>query len=628
MKEFIDFLGGQSPYDALDVDDLEQLAASVEAEYFAAGARIVPAGSEPLRHLWVVRAGSVEVFDGDRLVDQLRVGDTFGHVSLYSGEPPVLSVVAAEDCLLYRLADPRPLLRRHDRLRFVRYGALTQADRLAESPIGMRDRAVEPVTDYARALVLVDSSTSIRKVAEQIGDQRQSCAVVRYPDHQLGIVTDADFRSRVAVGQINVDDEVGSLASRPALTVPEETEVATAFLEMLEHGVHHLVLADDGGRPVGVVRVVDLASAEVRDPLVIRAAVDSAGTLEDLAQAVSLLGPTAVELFDAGVPAVRIGALSSAILDSVLRRLLALRPMDVGVEVSWLVLGSLARREVLPTSDVDTAIVYADLADADSADADAVDADSPHPSADLELGAIVRAAAAGVLDDLEKTGLRRCPDGANADTERFCRSMRQWRHASSSWIRNAGLDGALLLSTMLADSRPVSTSALGHQVSDQMLAIVRSPQFLKALLDYTLSARPPTGFVRDFVVEHSGEHRGQLNLKRGGLRPVTSIGRWTAVVTGDNRGTTPERLRRAAEASLLTEDESESLIGAHEQVYSLLLEMEVEALRTASPVSTYIDPGDLDSLTRRHLRESFRAIGAVQNRLESSWQGRIPGTSG
>jgi len=51
----------------------------------------------------------------------------------------------------------------------------------------------------------------------------------------------------------------------------------------------------------------------------------------------------------------------------------------------------------------------------------------------------------------------------------------------------------------------------------------------------------------------------------------------------------------------------------------------VEAIRAGAQVSTYIAPGHLDSLTRRHLRESFRAIASVQGRLESHWQGHIPG---
>ncbi len=86
--------------------------------------------------------------------------------------------------------------------------------------------------------------------------------------------------------------------------------------------------------------------------------------------------------------------------------------------------------------------------------------------------------------------------------------------------------------------------------------------------------------MRDFVVEHSGQHRGQLNLKRGGLMPIASIGRWIAVLTGEPVGSTPERLRRGQAADILTQDETDSLIGAFELCYELLLEREVHALRS------------------------------------------------
>jgi CBS domain-containing protein len=93
-------------------------------------------------------------------------------------------------------------------------------------------------------------------------------------------------------------------------------------------------------------------------------------------------------------------------------------------------------------------------------------------------------------------------------------------------------------------------------------------------------------------------------------------------MTGDTHGTTPQRLRRGAAEGLLTEDESESLVGAYEHLYGLLLEHEVIAIRAGESASTYLDPGELDSLSRRHLRESFRAIAHVQDRLGSQWMAR------
>lgn len=604
MKELLDFLGGQAPYDALDAADLRRLATAIEVEHFPVGAVIVADGQGRLDHLWVVRSGHVEVLDRGRLVDLLGPGDTFGHVSVLSGQPPTLSVRAAEDCLCYRLPDPRTVVEHADRLRFDFYGSAVVRERLTGTGGGLQERAHLPVTRFVRPVVRCAPEETIREVATRIGGADQSCAVL-VSGRGLGIVTDHDFRHRVGSGRIDTDAPIGAIASRPVLTVSPETTVATAFLTMVEYGVHHVVVVDTAGRPVGVLRVVDLASSELRDPLVVRAAVEDAGSVADLADACRLLPATAVELYDTGVPAARIGALLTVVLEAVLRRLIDLGPAETGAEVphSWLLLGSLARREPLPTSDIDTAIVWSD---------EPLGGVGPDPD---RTAARVRAGATRVLDDLESCGLPRCPDGANADTERFSRSLTQWTAAATTWGRELSGDDAQLLATMLVDSRPLNELELGRSVAELMLRAARIPRLHRSLLDHTLSVRPPTGFVREFVVEHSGEHRGRLSLKRGGLHPLTALGRWAAVVTGDPHGTTSDRLRRGAAAGLFTGDEADSLVVAFEHLYGLLMEQEIEALRSAQAPSPYVSPADLDSLTRRHLRESFRAIAHVQDRL-------------
>lgn len=607
MKEFVDFLGAHSPFDVLGGADLERLAERIEVEYFVSGAVVVTDGQPALDHFWLIRSGAVEVLDRGRVVDLLGPGDTFGHVSLLSGQPPTLSVRAAEDTLCFRLPDPREVVERPDRLKFDFYGSAVVREGFTASEGGLREKAHLPVTRFVRPLVRCEPKAPIRDVARQVTDARSTCALVEFRDG-LGIVTDMDFRRRVATGEIDVGAPIHRIARRPARTVSGDTTVATALLEMVEHDLRHLIVLDDEARPVGVLRVVDLASSELRDPLVVRGAVEKAGSVKELAEACRLLPPTAVELFDTGVPPVRIGALLAVVLDAVLRRLLELdrEAIRTPTASSWLVLGSLARREPLPTSDIDTALIW----------------DDPEPGEEEQVAVAARAAASNFLDDMERCGLPRCHDGANADDPRFGRSLADWERAASTWVRDLSGDGALLLATMLADSRPLNEVALGRAAIDRMLAATRTPQFRKALLEYTLSSRPPIGFVRNLVVEHSGEHRGQLSLKRGGLRPVTSLSRWVAVMTGDTHGTTSQRLRRGAAEGLLTADESESLVGAHEHLYGLLLQQEVAAIRAGEPASTYLDPGELDSLSRRHLRESFRAIAHVQDRLGSQWMAR------
>jgi CBS domain-containing protein len=459
-----------------------------------------------------------------------------------------------------------------------------------------------------RPVVWCDAADRVRDVARRVSAAGQACALVRGAAG-LGIVTDHDFRRRVATGEVSIDAPVGELATVPALTIHEHATQAAGLLEMVEHAVHHLVVTDAVGRPVGTVRAVDLAQAEVRDPLLIRAAVQGAANLEELAEAAGLLPATVVELSDNRVAAPHIGAVHAAVVDAVVRRILDLRPPPAAADVphSWVALGSLARRESLPLSDVDTALVWADPPDEGTPDA----------------GEALRAYARDVLADLRRCGFEPCPNGTNADNPAFSRSRSGWVSAVRRWQHDPTADRALLMYAMVADSRPLTDVLLGRALTDVMRAPTRTSQFLRALLDEALGWRPPTGFVRGFVVQHGGEHRGQLDLKAGGLAPVVSLARWVAVVTGDTTGTTPQRLRRGADAGLLSTDEVDTLAGAFEDIYALLLDHEVRALRSGGTPTTYIDPNDLDTLTRRHLRESFRATAAIQGRVDQHWLTRV-----
>ena len=603
MQEFTDFLAKQPPFDALPTDDIERLASKVEVEYFGLGTVIVTAGSDPLDHIYMVRTGSVEVLDRGNVVDLLGPGDAFGHISLLTGLPPEFSVRAAEDTLCYRLPDPRSIVGDASALAFNHFGTLVTRHRLTASAL-MSD-SQSRVVRYMRPIVWCDASASVREVATAINDSEQSCALIRSGD-ELGLVTDRDFRSRVGSGEVSIDAPVRAIMSAPIITVSNNTTLAAAFLLMVEAGVHHLVVIDEYEKPIGIVRAMDLASVELRNPLLIRGAIESAQNIQELANASRLLSPSLVELHDTGIPALHVGALMSAIVGAILVRLLKLSDsIQTPVTHSWLMLGSMARGEPLPISDVDTAIVWADLADA------------------IEPAEEIQQNAKNMLDQMERCGLHRCPNGANADNLLFTRSKSSWIEVSRGWVTDPTRAGALLLSSISADSQPLTQLALGRTVTDTIRATTRSNEFLGALLRFTVAKKPPIGFVRGLVVEHSGEHRGNLDLKAGGLTPICALARWLAIAQGDVRGSTIDRLKRAASAGLLKEEEADILINAFKDIYQLVFEAEIAAIRGGREGSSWISPQNLDSLTRRHLRESFRAVSAIQTRFYNEWETRL-----
>ena len=602
MQEFVDFLAKHPPFDGLDGGDLRRLSRHVEVGFYQAGASVIGPDTGPLDHLAVIRTGIVHVLDRGVVVDELGPGDTLGQLSLLSGLPPNQVAMAAVDTLLYLLPDPRTILENPEMLRFSSDGTLGRSSLLASTVV---DSTLRPVTDYMGPPLWCDSRVTIREAARVMTAERGSCVLIRL-GHDIGIMTDSDCRKQVATGDFSIHSPVSSIASSPALTIPGDATAAAAFLTMVHRGVHHLLVVEANGEPVGVCRAIDLAAAEIRDPLTMRSAIESADDEEALAEAASQLLPTIVALYDAGVPPLRIGALHSAMVEAVLEKCIGwVEPFasDESESYSWLVLGSFARREPLPTSDLDTALLWLG-------------------APDRERSAALREAAERVITRFEACGLERCPDGANATNPLFNRSYDEWLGRARLWRDQPDTEGALLLGAMQADSWPVTGVVPSRQLGQEIRALPNDESFVRRSLVEALARKPPVGFVKDFIVDHEGVHRGQLNLKRGGLSPIVGIGRWIALHTRSPISSTQDRIKIGLEAGLLSADEAAQLAYAHEQVYELLFESQIASIRAGEPVSTWIDPKGVDSLRRRHLRQSFKAISHLQERLETEWTTR------
>ena len=226
----------------------------------------------------------VQVLDGARVVDELGPGDTVGHLSVLSGLRLSQTIKATTDTLLYLLPDPRPVLAHPERLTFRPRGGVRSL------LSGAADYGLRPVTEFMREPLWCRPDTTIREAARAMTDARQSCVLVDLPGG-LGIMTDSDCRRHVATGEVPVDAPLSVITTSPVRSIDHADPAAMAFLMMVQHGVHHLVVNDDDGRAIGVCRVVDLSNADVRDPLAVRATIDAADTVDDLAIAAAAIRP-------------------------------------------------------------------------------------------------------------------------------------------------------------------------------------------------------------------------------------------------------------------------------------------------------------------------------------------------
>ncbi|WP_164203388.1 putative nucleotidyltransferase substrate binding domain-containing protein [[Micrococcus luteus] ATCC 49442] len=595
MKEFVDFLASHSPYSNLGPGDLERLARVVEVEFFPAGHEVIRSGETGLEHIYVIRTGGAEVSDRGRVVDVLGPGDTFGHIAVLSGLPPAMSVSVLEDTLCYRLPDPRSVVAEPAKLQFRHYSTLVVRQRLIEAA-SVHTRTETKVTAEMRPVTWCAKEASVREIARFMTDQGLRSVLIGMGSG-FGIVTDDDFRSKVGTGDVGLDAPIERIASFPVHTAPESSTMWEAYLRMVKEDVHNMVLVDQNDRPVGTVNVIDLATSDVRHPLLVRSMVSSAQNVQQLGEACDLLKPTVVELWEAKVPSVQISAVISTVVDAVLLKILELGVVPHSeLDQSWILTGSMARQEPLPDSDVDTAVLWRP--------------GGPRP------GEIMQQRAEDFIFKLDGTGLRPCADGANASSPLFNRSKENWRAAIEQWVTNPQVPKHLVMASTAMDSRPITKPYLGNLISEHVVDLAKTHRpFQRALLRSALQDRPPMGFVRNSVIGRFGEGQRYLDLKSAGLRPIASLARALAVQTGETKGSTVQRLETAASAGLLSTDESDTLITAFTMYHGLLTEQRILGSRKSQQPGTSIVPAQLDTLTRRHLRDGFRATAQVQERV-------------
>lgn len=600
MHDIAEFLRRHPPFDTLDEETLDGVAASAEIEFHAARAAILDSAGARSEFAYVVRRGSVELLIEGRLLDLVGEGEMFGFASLLEEGPLGFVARAEEDTLVYRIPERaiRPVLERPAAARFLAHSLSKGVFLMARRDEPPSSTAGRLVGELIRAPALVCApGITVQNAAAQMAETGATSVMVELGD-QLGIVTDRDIRERVVAAGAGPDTPLSAVMTAPAWTVAADRTGTEALLEMLDHGIRHLPVIDAGRRLLGVLDDVDLMASERRAPFRLRALIARSADAAEVAEAAAELPASVTALHDAGLPATAVSRAISSIHDTVTRRLIELAHGELGgapVPHTWLAMGSFGRREPFPSSDVDCALAWQGSND------------------DAELRRTMGRLAERVLEGLAASGFESDDKGAVASSSLFARSVEAWEAAARVWVEDPDRERGLMLLSVVVESDPVWGATT---VADRLYrAFTTAPgrkRLLARLAAAAMAQRPPTGFMRDFVLHSGGERRGMLDIKRGGLLPIESLARWTGLAAGVGAASTPARLKASAAAGTLGADDAATLRGAFDLMCGLRMEHQVEQLREGRPPDDLINPKHLSPITRTSLKEAFRAVRRVQ----------------
>jgi CBS domain-containing protein len=596
FPEFLDpatFLRTVHPFDTLSADAFARAARQIEIGYYPRGARLIEAGGEPSKTLWIIRKGVVRLERQGATAVTLEQGEVFGYPSMLAGKAS-FDVFAEEDLLAYLLPEAvfRELLSEPP---FTGFFTLALASRLRNSL--PRPSEARLAVDFHRPVeqllhrdpVTIAGSATVGEAARRMRDEGVSSVLVEA--EQWGIVTDRDLRSRVLAEGRSVDVPISEVATFPLRTVPAETPVYGAWLTMLEERIKHLPLTRDG-RIVGVLTDVDLLRNQTHGPLFAFKRVERLPDRSALKGYSEDLHRMADVLLSSGLDAVPIARLVSRVNDALVNRILGWARADLGAppeRFAWVCFGSEGRYEQTLLTDQDNALLW----------------ETDSPAAVAYFGSL----AERVIEDLKSAGFPECPGGYMATKWRG--PLAEWEQRFRSWIEEPDSE-ALLRSSIFFDLRRVAGD-LGLDTITTILQTAPShAPFLARLAATALEFRPPLTLFRTVKEEEGG-----VDVKKGGLMPISGLARAYALEAGSTDTNTLDRLSAAAGAGLLREADAENLREAYGFLLQLRLKHQLRDLAAGYRPGSRVKLEHLSAMERGQLKDVFQAVHEAQ--AEAAW---------
>ncbi len=599
MNRVAEFLARHPPFDALEPDELNRLAAQATITDFAAGTEIFNGFERAVADLAVVMTGEVGLWnlpdhlDGDP-DETLGAGGVFGYFSILTRAAKGPRAAAIGAVTLCRIPS--------DAVHAV-FSSMAGARFLAgKLQLPRRRELSSPrggiVDELIRTAPVVGSEDmTVAQAAMLMTDRLRDYVVIPRADGTFGVLTDGDIRARVVAAGQPADIRVGRVMTPRARTVVTGTPSADALLQILECDLTCLPVVDPAGRLLGAVGPGDFISAPGGASVSLRNQIGRADSRAALFERAQQMPYVVADLVRRGQPSHEVTAVLSLVHDAIVRRALEMaledHPELDGDKLTWLSLGSNARREAVLSSDVDSAVAF----DESIADRDEI--------------ASYRLAFAEVDDILRGCGLTIDTNGAVASSVLFARTHAQWREAAAVWLRNPLDNKGMIMTSLMLDGRPIWGDRGLSGVAEVFSDLRSHPGTMRLLLAESLSRKAHVRSMRDVLARKGGT----FDIKTNALTPLVNIARWVSLSVESFELDTRSRLRVAAGSPMLTEDNARVLIEVFDVLQKIRINYQVAQLDQRERAGDVLTMRRLSPLDRSLVAQGVREVSGIQRRM-------------
>jgi CBS domain-containing protein len=560
--------------------------------------------------LRVIKKGGVKVYlsnDDEMVIDFKSEGDSFGYLSLISGDKSRANIRAIEDTLCYAIPkntildviNREPLFGEYFmKSFFTNYLDKTYREMESKNMLfreGEKLLYTTPVKNIAtRDAVTASSEISIKEAALIMSEQRISSVLL--VDNQgipAGIITDRDLRDKVVAGGIEPSRSVTDIMSTDLITVDSGKTCFDALTKMIRHNIHHLIVTD-GDRLKSVVTNHDFMLLQGTSPLSLLKNIDRKKSVEELSDVIEKINKTIAILHKEGVKASYILRIITELHDRFILKAIELIQKDIGKSPSpfaFFVYGAEGRKEETFKTVFRCAIVYEDL---------------KSYSEIKDMQGFCQKLLIHVQKIFAQCNLPLFSTHPLGEKSSIYGDISEWEDRIIRALHN---NNHIPESKKLLDLRPVyGDSSIADRLKARLYGRIREDSIYRPLLPETESKKmSPIGFFKKLVVDESGEQMEKLDIKSKGILQIVDILRALAIAHHISEVSTIERLRMLLKKGVIRDmvDDTDS---AFEFLLTVLLQSQIIKKETDTEIDNMIKTKDLSALERKTLKEVFEII--------------------
>ena len=612
------FLKDHPPFSYLEMEELTAVAERMAVRFCEKDEKLFSENESGQEYGFILRKGNIKLTKSDAgdhyLLDQCEPGDIVGVRSIITGNPYLMTATCVEESLVYLIKkqDFLRLLKRHHT--FSMYFASGYAAGQAvvrdttRNVTPVKTQTIEPTIDYTKNVVNCSKETSIHEAAKLMKKAGVgSLPIVDKRNLPIGILTDTDLRNKVLAENRSADEPVSSVMSSPVKTIRKSFTLSEVQIRMIRSGVHHMVVTENGtdkSPVVGLISDHDLMVSLENHPAALIKAIKYSNeprewkSIRDKTE--NLVGKYLEQELSVSLITSLVTAINDAIIEKAIELAINEIPDAATIDFCWIGLGSEGREEQLLRTDQDNAIIFQDSTDNE------------------ETKKILLKVAIRVNEILKYCGFEDCPAEIMARNPKYCESLNQWKSYFEQWILEPEPE-ALMQATIFFDFRGVvGDKNLASELEEFLFSRIKKESiFLNHLARNALQNPPPIGFFKNFLVEKSGAHRNEFDIKKRAMMPLSDAARVLALEAGIRSvQNTRERWEMVSEA----DPKNKEIYREAVQAYEIFMKIRTQSGLNNNDSGRFIDLDALTRLEKSMMKKAFRPIRDIQEMMEVRFQ--------